>query len=305
MILSLSVRNVLGFNYDLNFNSGNRIKNNFKIKEHNLFATYQITNDLNGELGSYKKITTAFTILKLINSPYFKSYCSTIKSICSIDISFIIMDTQSHTFKNVKYSVLLSEKGILKEYINGTSTLKVRIDPYTSFIPSEFLDYFEISLFSYDLEDKLCIEDLAKVFNKAVSLVAFVKFLIKFLKLSGFNPLNIIKDEYGEIKIEYPNNKIVELAEEDPSFKAVCLISWVAYTVLIKTGIVVFNNLDKILGYTTIHNIVELFNNAKQLNLNTAQLLFTSSVIDHSLYPEQIMEVYKKDNLTYCIWQNF
>lgn len=305
MILSLNVRNVLGFNYDLNLNSGNREKNNFKVKEHNLFATYQITNSVDGELGSYKKITTAFTILKLINSPYFKSYCSTIKSVCSIDISFIIMDAQSHTFKNAKYSVLLSKEGILEEYINGTPVLKMKTDPYASFIPSEYTDYFEVSLFSYDLEDKLCVEDLAKVFNKAVSLVAFVKFLVKFLKLAGFNPLNVIKDEYSEIKVEYPDGKIIDLADEAPSFKAVCLISWVAYTVLIKTGIVVFNNLDKVLGYATIHNIVELFNNAKQLNLNTAQLLFTSSDIDYSLYPEQVMEVYKKDNLTYCMWQNF
>ena len=48
-----------------------------------------------------------------------------------------------------------------------------------------------------------------------------------------------------------------------------------------------------------------MFNTADELDMNTAQVIFSAKDHDFNLYPEQVMEVSKQNEITYCTWQNF
>ena len=84
-----------------------------------------------------------------------------------------------------------------------------------------------------------------------------------------------------------------------------CTISWAVWKVFIRTGIIVLHNIDKVLDYESLYNLVEMFNTADELDMNTAQLIFSAKDQDFNLYPEQVMEVSKQNEITYCTWQNF
>lgn len=315
MILAIQVKNVLGFNYSLSFRSGRRIDKSFTIKGCNLFTTYHITNG-KGD-ASYKRIIAPFQILRVLGTDGFRIYCESIETTSAINLEFLIIDPIDHRFRKAQYSIVMSKEGILEECVDGTLVIpKVRSNPFKSFAPAIFLDYFEL-LITCDLEDRVNMLDMEKVFDNVVHIPSFVKFLIQFVKLGGFRITNIYKDNKGVIQVKqdqkitaYENDKkLFTWFHKSPKsverFKIMCTISWAVWTVFIRTGIIVLHNIDKVLDYESLYNLVEMFNTADELDMNTAQLIFSAKDQDFNLYPEQVMEVSKQNEITYCTWQNF
>ena len=136
---------------------------------------------------------------------------------------------------------------------------------FKSFSPSICLDYFEL-IITCDVEDRVNIIDMEKVFDNVVHINPFVRFLIQFVKLGGFRITNIYKDTKGAIQVKqdqkivaYKNDKeLFTWFHESPKsverFKIMCTISWAVWTVLIRTGVIVLHNIDKVLDYESIYN---------------------------------------------------
>jgi hypothetical protein len=315
MILSLKTRNILGFNYNLSLRNG-REQNKVTVKGHNLFSTYQITGDIGIKAESYKKIVAAFHILKVLNTPAFTVFCREIDGVASIEIEFIRIDSNQHEYTTSSYYIEMGKEGIIKEVIDGTPTeSQLRTDPYKPFIPAAFLDYFELQLFCYDLNDPICYEDLISVFKATISSTTFAKFVINFLELleqpNKVTPINIYKDHTGEVKVKYPDkataegDPVVNFSDQDESFKTMCAVAWPIFSLTLRTGLIVLHNIDKLLDYKTVYNIVDMFNHIEALDSNPAQLVFSAMGADYGMYPEQTMVVGEQKGITYCTWQNY
>lgn len=300
MLLELKVKNVLGYSYTMNFESGSRNRNIVKIDNISLFNTFQVTGS------GYSQIYGAISVLKSLNTPTFRLYCKKIKTEASIFIKFIQLDPATSEYTTYSYFIQMCKSGIVKEIVNEQALMPIHpLDSaYASSIPKSITSYIENFLI-YDLKDPLNISSIEEVFKQSIALVQFKEFVNIIMKLGGFPILSIEKNDSSELLVYREKGVASNFDDESVNFKTLAYISWALFIVLIKSGPIILHNLDKALTYYSINKIIELFGNVSNLKFNSAQLLFSADATTFGLFPEQLLEVQDSNGISWCSWQTF
>jgi len=303
MIESIKVRNLRGFNYNLNLNASFTKQNIVELDSIQLFASFQISGD------SYQKFIEVFNVLIiLLDANLLSQYCNSLSNEpVSIELTFHQM--QESTYVRRKYLLELSKYGILKELINNKPLAAVTIDNFKTNIPED-LELYIRQMFVFDLMNPVSLASLNKFLKLALKMSSFLKFFNNFM-------FNLLKFPVCELTVTLNDEILVHTTREDKTvnskifdscddnFRTLCYLSWLMYITFLKSGVIVIHNLDRGLDTYYLFQLLAIINNPDCIKRNPTQFIFSSRQNVVVMLPEQKMSAdIKEKNTIYCSWIN-